>query len=64
MTVGMVGLGNVGTVVARLLNAIGARVIAHDPGIDPAKAADREPFRGAGRNAPPHESPKNGLGLP
>ena len=48
MTVGMVGLGNVGTVVARLLNAIGARDIAHDPGIDPAKAADREPFRGTG----------------
>ena len=40
MTVGLVGLGNVGKAVARLLNAIGARVIAHDPGIDPAKAAE------------------------
>ena len=39
MTVGLVGLGNVGKAVARLLNAIGAQVIAHDPGVDPAEAA-------------------------
>lgn len=40
MTVGLVGFGNVGKIVARLLNAIGARVIAHDPAIDPAKATE------------------------
>lgn len=40
MTVGLIGLGNVGKAVARLLNTIGTRVIAHDPAIDPAKAAE------------------------
>lgn len=40
MTVGLVALGNIGRTVTRLLNAIGARVIAHDPGIAPAETAE------------------------
>ena len=40
MTVGMVGLGNVGIAVARLLRAVGAEIIAFDPGVAPEKAAE------------------------
>ena len=39
MTVGLVGLGNVGLAVARLLRAIGARVVGFDPGVSSEKAA-------------------------
>ncbi|MGV7234882.1 MAG: phosphoglycerate dehydrogenase [Nitrosomonadaceae bacterium] len=35
-TVGIIGLGHIGKRVARLSQAFGARVIAHDPHIDPA----------------------------
>ena len=34
MTVGVVGLGNVGRAVARLISAFGANVIYHDPNVD------------------------------
>ena len=40
MTVGLVGLGNVGLAVARLVRAIGARVVAFDPGVSREKAAE------------------------
>ena len=40
MTVGLVGLGNVGLAVARLLRTIGARVIGFDPGVSSEKAAE------------------------
>ncbi|MGL4723388.1 MAG: 2-hydroxyacid dehydrogenase [Scandinavium sp.] len=35
-TVGLIGLGYIGKLVARRLNALGITVIAHDPFIDPA----------------------------
>ena len=41
MTIGLVGLGNVGLAVARLLRAIGARVVGFDPGVSREKAAER-----------------------
>lgn len=37
--IGLVGLGRIGSRVARILSAAGARVTAYDPYIDPAKAA-------------------------
>ena len=37
--IGLVGLGRIGSRVARILSAAGARVSAYDPYIDPAKAA-------------------------
>lgn len=40
MTIGLVGLGNVGLAVARLLRAIGARVVGFDPGVPGEKAAE------------------------
>ena len=40
MTVGLVGLGNVGLAVARLLRTIGARVVGFDPGVSSEKAAE------------------------
>ena len=39
MTVGLVGLGNVGLAVARMLRALGARVVAFDPGVSREEAA-------------------------
>ena len=39
MTVGLVGLGNVGLAVARLLGATGARVIGFDPHVSAGEAA-------------------------
>ena len=41
MTVGLVGLGNVGLAVARMLRAIGARVVGFDPGVPREKAAEQ-----------------------
>lgn len=41
MTVGLVGLGNVGLALSRLLRAIGARVVGFDPAVSKEKAADR-----------------------
>ena len=41
MTVGLVGLGNVGLAVARMLRAIGARVVGFDPRVPREKAAER-----------------------
>ncbi|GAA2076431.1 2-hydroxyacid dehydrogenase [Streptomyces albiaxialis] len=38
-TVGLVGYGAIGSIVARVLNAFGSRVLVHDPYCDPAKAA-------------------------
>ncbi|GAB2833551.1 2-hydroxyacid dehydrogenase [Streptomyces sp. NPDC054796] len=38
-TVGLVGYGAIGAIVARVLNAFGARVLVSDPYTDPAKAA-------------------------
>ena len=40
MTVGLVGLGNVGLAVARLLRSVGARVVGFDPGVSRERAAD------------------------
>ena len=40
MTVGLVGLGNVGLAVTRLLQTIGARVVGFDPGVSSEKAAE------------------------
>ena len=40
MTVGLVGLGNVGLAVARMLRAIGARVVGFDPRVPREKAAE------------------------
>ena len=37
--IGLVGLGRIGSRVARILSAAGARVTAYDPYIDPGKAA-------------------------
>jgi D-3-phosphoglycerate dehydrogenase len=38
-TVGLVGLGAIGTIVARILTAFGATVVAHDPYADAESAA-------------------------
>ncbi|NGO73117.1 2-hydroxyacid dehydrogenase [Streptomyces boncukensis] len=38
-TVGLVGYGAIGSIVARVLNAFGSRVLVHDPYADPARAA-------------------------
>ena len=37
--IGLVGLGRIGSRVARILSAAGARVSAYDPYVDPGKAA-------------------------
>jgi D-3-phosphoglycerate dehydrogenase len=38
-TVGLVGLGAIGKIVARLLSGFGCTVLAYDPFVDPARAA-------------------------
>jgi phosphoglycerate dehydrogenase-like enzyme len=40
-TVGLLGLGAVGTEVARRVGALGCRVLAHDPALDAAAARER-----------------------